>query len=385
MYKNYVKLFSCLVITLIFAAAINAQDRTLASAVSDRYVISARAGGVNFVRGDVFVARSGDKVRLDEGDQVDAGEIVSTGPSGRAEILLNPGSFLRLDSNSSVELKTTSLDDLEIKIHSGNVMFEVFASSRFRVELIAPKGRIFLVESGVYRVSVDTQGTPSVQVWQGLARLGDRALTRVQKSHAGSITSGVASVAKFDRGDNKNEFVEWSEIRGKELAKTTKRIKDKAMRDSLLSSFNGGRWGFHNSFGLWVRDSRFGRYCFLPFGYDWYSPYGFWYGNSIYWYNLPQIIYQVQPQSSNPYGVKTRRNQPGVGGELAGADTVQGGSGRIDRQPPFRQLENGAKVNGPVRQAPDYPTDRPIYIPPPPPPIPVYIPAPNTGARPPRP
>jgi hypothetical protein len=63
----------------------------------DRYIVSARAGGVNYVEGTVAVIRkSGRSGLLLKGDTLEVGDRVSTGANGKAEILLNPGSFLRL-------------------------------------------------------------------------------------------------------------------------------------------------------------------------------------------------------------------------------------------------------------------------------------------------
>jgi len=371
MSKSYLNFVPTLIIALVCCASINAQDRGLSSVAGDRYVISARAGGVNHIEGPVDVVRNGRKASLKSGEEIEVGERVSTGADGRSEILLNPGSYMRLDSNSSFELETTSLDDLKIKLHRGSAMFEVFASPKFRVSVIAPQGHLFLVESGIYRIDVDADGGASVYVWDGMARLGDRAMTEVGRSRTGTIATGRSAVAKFDR-DERSEFVVWSKTRGKELAKASKEIKDRAMRSSLINSFNGGRWGFYNSFGLWVHDASIGRYCFLPFGSGWYSPYGFNYGNSIYWYNLPPVIYQVQP--TNPQnGIKTRARAEG--------DT------EIDRgmrRPPFRQMETDRSSNLPVRQVMDPTRDRspspptPVYRP-----APVYVPVPaNNGSRP---
>lgn len=372
MSKNYLRIACGLTIVLSFGAFAQAQDRTLASVAGEKYVISARAGGVNYVSGDVKINRSGRSSSLNEGDEIETGELLSTGASSRAEILLNPGSYMRVDANSSVELAETSLDDLKVKIHAGSAIFEVFASNKFRVAVASPRGRVFLVESGIYEVNVDARGAATVYVWEGLATLDAPAAPEVKRSRAGTIADGTATIAKFDRDDERSEFVSWSKARGKELAKATQAIKDKTLRPSLLNSFNAGGWGMYNSFGLWVRDWRTGRRCFLPFGHGWYSPYGYWYGNSIWWYNLGPVIFQPQP-TSDPRGIKVRTR------------TEAGGDPRISRQPPFRQIENeAARTKNPIRQVtPDYPTDRnpsgPVYVPPPPP---IYVPIPvPTGTK----
>src|SRR5688572_14264050 len=96
-----------LFVTLAGAAAY-AQNDTLSAAAGDRYVISAKAGGVNFVEGTVNVARkSGRTGQLLKGDSLEIGDRVLTATDGKVEILLNPGSFLRLGGDSEFEFKTT--------------------------------------------------------------------------------------------------------------------------------------------------------------------------------------------------------------------------------------------------------------------------------------
>src|SRR5687768_10332637 len=131
-----------LAIIAFVSSGVVAQDETLASAARDRFVISAKPGGVNYVEGAVGLARKiGGGGRLIKGDTLQIGDRVSTGPDGKAEILLNPGSFIRLGGNSAFEFVTTSLDDLHLRIDRGSAVLEVFAAEDFQVNVAAGKGR----------------------------------------------------------------------------------------------------------------------------------------------------------------------------------------------------------------------------------------------------
>jgi hypothetical protein len=83
----------------------------------------------------------------------------------------------------------------------------------------------------------------------------------------------------------------WSKDRGKQLAKLTNSLQRRDLRQVLLSSFNGQQWNMYDSFGVWVYDRFSGMHCFLPFGYGWYSPYGYGYDRYMGSYHLPMIIY----------------------------------------------------------------------------------------------
>src|SRR3977135_4075518 len=89
------------IIALILSAnvVLNAQNR-------EKFVISAKAGGINSVSGraEVRASRATDWSLLSVTDDLRAGDIVRTGTDGRVEMLLNPGSYLRVGESSEFEL-----------------------------------------------------------------------------------------------------------------------------------------------------------------------------------------------------------------------------------------------------------------------------------------
>lgn len=281
-----------LAVILSFQAVSAQSDRDAAAAsAADKYLISAKAGGVNYVEGSVSVVRTdGRSGYLTKRDQIEVGDTVTTGDNSRAEILLNPGSFLRLGPNSSFKFKTTSLDDLRINLESGSAIFEVFASRDFKVRVITPDAKLLLIRSGVFRIDVLPGDGANVEVWEGQALLGDRNATLLDSGRSAILKDGTATVKKFDRGD-RDQFEAWSKSRSKELAKQSAKLKNDALRNSLLTSFNGGGWGMYSSFGLWVYDPFYGGYCFLPFGRGWSSPYGYGFGSCLCYFDMPPYIY----------------------------------------------------------------------------------------------
>ena len=71
--------FLVLVIVLIAAVGASAQDRGTNSFTADKYLVSARAGGVNFVQGTVGVSRAtGKSGTLMKGDILQIGDRVLT-------------------------------------------------------------------------------------------------------------------------------------------------------------------------------------------------------------------------------------------------------------------------------------------------------------------
>lgn len=287
-------LFAVLV-TLLSSVFVFAQDDKKVSAVTDNYVISAKAGGVNYVEGKVAIARKdGKSGLLLKDDSIEIGDKISTGADGKAEILLNPGSFARLAENSKFEFVTTDLDNLKLKLSGGSGIFEVYADDDFKVSIDLPDADFELTVSGVYRIDVLADGSGKISVWKG------KYLAGVEKTEvkAGRIAivkgKNASAIAKFDR-DNKDAFDVWSQLRAKEASAINKRLQRIALSNSLLASYNRGGWNRFNTFGLWVLDPFTRRWSFLPFGSGWYSPYGYSYGFDLYRCRMPDYVYYNPP------------------------------------------------------------------------------------------
>jgi hypothetical protein len=340
MKKNLLRFVSFLTVGLFLSISVFAQDDRIRAAAGDIYVISAKAGGVNFIEGKVAVARKNNRAGyLIKGDNVEIGDKVSTGNGGKAEILLNPGSYLRLGENSTFEFVSTDLDDLQIKLNSGSAMFEVFADEEFKVTVDTPKANFYLVQSGIYRVDVLPDGNEKIEVWKGKAHVGSSTI--VKGGRSALISGNQATVEKFDR-DEKDDLELWSKSRAKELAKINAKLERKSVRDSLMTSFNNRGWSLYDSFGLWVYNRTYGTYCFLPFGYGWQSPYGYGFGYNFWDYKMPRYIY---------YNPMPNPQQPGRGGSNqppASSSPSMSEKRSNMHTPPFERMQRAEDRRAPV-------------------------------------
>lgn len=306
MKKYFVKFMAICAAFVLTGTVSFAQNNKKTSPTAEKYVISAKAGGVNFVSGKVAVVRkNGKSGYLLKGDSLEAGDRVLTGSEGRTEILLNPGSFARLAGNSEFEFATTSLDDLRVRVNSGSAIFEVLTTGEFSVVVSTPKSSFNIVRTGIYRVDTMSDGTGKIEVWKGRAQIVGEGVALLKTGQTMIGNSG--EVAKFDRKD-KDEFEMWSKERAKELDKVNARLRGREMNRALMSSFSQSGWNGRHSAGLWVFDPFSRNYCFLPFGYHFTSPYGLWYGNTIWNYRIPPAI---------RYVVNTNNNQPQNGQQPA--------------------------------------------------------------------
>lgn len=280
--------------------SIKKNDRETVAA-SSLYIISARAGAVNFVSGKVAVERGNAKNGyLVKGDNLENGEKINTGSDGKAEILLNPGSYVRLAENTNFNFDSTELDNLQVNLNSGSAMFEIITDDDFTITVKTPKSKFDLIKSGIYRIDALSDGTGKISVWKGKAKYGVAKNETIKGGQTTAIVNGQISIQKFDR-DNKGEFEAWSKDRSKELAKINDRLQNRAMNLSLISAFNRDPWGWGNSsgYGYWVLDPFSRSYCFLPFQGGYRSPYGYGFNRYMWGYQAPWYIYERNPNIYN--------------------------------------------------------------------------------------
>jgi hypothetical protein len=259
----------------------------------EKYLISAKAGGVNYVAGEVKVLRKGDdrQQSLTETDDLETGDIVTTGAGGRVEVLLNPGSYMRVDENSEFELTDASLDNLQVRLIRGSAVVEATGSDdvELALKINTPQTEAMIVKGGIYRFNVLADETTEILVRKGRLFYGRGLASEVKGGRKVIIRrGGGVEVVKFNKKDEDSLDL-WSKERAELLARANQRLNRNALLavfdDYDVSAYNGynsNRGRHHDRLGVWVynRDSR--NYCFVPVGNrGGSSPYGHNYGNGV--------------------------------------------------------------------------------------------------------
>jgi hypothetical protein len=281
------------------------ERRGISSASSQVYVISAEAGGVSYASGSVRVERAATNVAhvLAKSDQLAAGDRVSVGDTGRIEVLLNPGSFLRLAENTEFEFGDTSLESLQLKLKRGSALIEaidVGDKDGAEMSVWTPQTELTLEKSGIYRLNVSHNAT-EVLVWKGAARFGSEI---VKSGKRAVIHKGApVAIAKFDKDDERDALDIWSRDRAKQLAKLNERLERRELSRMLRTSYSSGYFNSFNSRGVWLYNRYTGGICYVPFGWNsYYSPYGYGYYSNIYWGSYPVVLNTRQVISDDTPG-----------------------------------------------------------------------------------
>ncbi len=307
-----------------------------------QYTVSVKAGGVNIVEGIVsFQRRSDEWELLLDGDELQSGDHIKTGANSRAEILLNPGAFLRMSSDTEMVFSETTLDNLKVHVLRGSVIVEIPITDRDKgvlAVLTTPHSQFCIVEGGIYRFDVES-GKSITSVRKGKLIIPDKGVnlsvqTRwtwlanrrgktiipgmtVKKEQQVEVTLSTSQIVALDK-KTQDGFDVWSRDRANTMLAANKRLRSRALAQAMLAnswitdSSNLKRWG-----GFWYFDPVRGCSVFVPYGYYGFSsPYAGSYESCQCW--------------SPPY----RRNwndsgwdRGGYRGGSTGGGGYQGGSG----------------------------------------------------------
>jgi hypothetical protein len=247
----------------------------------EKFGISAKAGGVNAVSGRVMVTRVGQTDQLlSSQDDLVAGDVVTTSGESQAEVLLNPGSYLRVAENSEFILVDNSLDNLVVKLVKGSAIVEATGGVDVdqRINVLANQKHLVIIRGGIYRFNVQPAAA-DLLVRKGRVLTGLDPGEVVKGGTRVTYAAGGPVVAKLNKKDQ-DDFDLWSKQRAQTLARANQKISGRTVNGYLASmsmfdlAFSGGR-----SWGLWTY-SPFSRcYTFMPFRWGWSSPYGNSYDN----------------------------------------------------------------------------------------------------------
>lgn len=172
-------------------------------------VVSARSGMVHFLEGQVFL----DDHQLDRKagsfQSIKEGSTLRT-EKGRAEVLLTPGAFLRLDENSAIRMVSTELADTRLVFVEGSVILDLSeARANNTIAITYRDARARFPKRGVYRLDGDTG---VLQVYSGEASVEYAGKqTQVDPSHLYFCWLGLATNKLGD--GTEDEFYDWASDR----------------------------------------------------------------------------------------------------------------------------------------------------------------------------
>lgn len=262
-------------VVLLFAdiGAVNATE-------TSAYFISAKSGMINYVEGEPTVSHPefSDPRQVVPRHQLVKGDVLQTEEGQRVEMLLNPGTYLRVAENSRVRVVATGFEDMRFSLEKGTAILETLSLRRkvHRLHILTPSGDLRVLKKGLYRFDVGAEDKVRVTVYKGKLRwIQDQTKIAVLKSgkafNLNRSAKGKLHFSKVGKGPF-DEIDLWSAKRAVALIAANAKIPSWMSRSAL------SRYG-RRSAGGWVYDPFSRMYTFIPFHSLLRSPYGLAYGN----------------------------------------------------------------------------------------------------------
>jgi hypothetical protein len=239
---------------------------SLALILMMQFVISTRAGLVNYVQGTANIKAT---------TSVPAGAPIETGPGGTVEVLLNPGSYLRLGENSGAVLERTELTDMALRITHGSAVIEAKGfEKKSPLRLTAGTRKLEIISDGVYSIA-----DGRVSVIDGKIRDADTGVIYkkgYEISDDGALKTKLAATP----------LEIWSRTRSEQIAAANVNITN-SLRNNPNVPLN-----------VWLWAPAFGAFVYMPpWGYR--SPYGYVYRSVGDYYRTTRQTSTFSPSRSS--------------------------------------------------------------------------------------
>lgn len=305
-------------------------------------VLSVHSGVVHYVEGDAFIGDKAVELKFGQFPNIPEGQNFRT-EEGRAEILLTPGSFLRLAENSEIRMVSTHLSDTRIELLKGEIAVESVDSNKDSASAQAKGNSIAviyqgtttsLLKAGLYQFTADPA---RARVYEGEATVkagGDEI--ELKKGKATGLNSALLA-EKFDTkvGD---ELIRWSSRRSGYLALANVNAARSLSSDtSQWNSYLGSGYGL----GGWAFNPLFGMYSFVPYGGIGFSPFGY----SFY---SPYSVFSSPFGYGFPFGYGYGGYGYYPGGYYGGGGSTVASSNPVYSRNPFRSGGVGGGVRSPI-------------------------------------
>jgi hypothetical protein len=235
----------------------------------------AQPGAINYVEGQASIGNQQLGANAVGSAQLQAGQTLDT-QNGKVEVLLVPGTFLRVDDNSSIKMINPGLADTEVEIDRGRAMIEgtdINKNNDIQVDEDGVKTKI--LKNGLYGFDANDH---VVRVFNGKAQVleNDKKITLDKERELTLNTGGKPKVQNFDTRKYEDDFFRWSALRSGYLSE--------ASIDQAKVYVNEGPGWVGTG---WYWDPWFDCYTFIPGAGIFYSPFGWGFYSPVVVYRSP--------------------------------------------------------------------------------------------------
>ena len=182
-------------------------------------------GALNYVQGSTFLNGK----RLSDqnlgNSQMAPGQVLHT-TTGKAEVLLMPGVFLRLDDQSAVKMISPDISNTKIELLKGEAGLEVNEiQPQNNLEIVVQGATTRLVKRGFYEFMANP---PKVLVFTGEAQVGTGQGTKqdVKKQREMLLTADSDQQPRSFKAESaEDDLFNWSKLRSDYLAEANRQYE----------------------------------------------------------------------------------------------------------------------------------------------------------------
>ena len=265
-----------------------------------------------------------------------AGEALAT-QEGRAEILLTPGVFFRLDNHTSVRMINPGLADTVLNLESGRAIIEVAEiHPQNNIQVREGAANAQLLKPGLYEFDADHG---QIRVFDGKASVSenDQHIELKGGRQLDLHSPGNWRAQKFDKNAAQDDFYRWASLRSSYLAE--------ANVDAARRYAGGSTWAPSAWYGTgWYWDPWFSAYTFIPANGVFYNPFGWGFYSPFYVSRAPYFGFGYAHRFGPGYRPVYPLRSPGFVGRAPG---FQGGAvGGFRGAPRFGGARGGGAFHG---------------------------------------
>jgi hypothetical protein len=246
-----------------------------------QYTISLHSGSIQYSTGTVLIDDQPFQKTITNAPIVKKGERLTTGADGVAEVLLTPGVFVRMLSNSSLRMDEVLLSDTRVAVLKGSMMVECAEMIKGNSVVFALAGQtVEIRKPGLFRIEADP---PLVSVVHGEVFVTGSLNATVTSGKQLALDSAVASLQKSPL--SKDDLYQFSETRSADSAYASNVASNGLF--SAGSTCMGSTWYWMNAVGM---------YSYIPCG-SYMSPFGYPFFGMNYGYLYDGLPYYYAPPS----------------------------------------------------------------------------------------
>ena len=185
----------------------------------------------NAIESNVVYQRNGATFPLEPAHQLEPGDIVKTTPNAYAELLLQPGSYLRVAGETELQILNDQYDRMKFKLNRGSVSFEILSrenvrnsferyDARYLIRLIVPGTEVFILEPGIFRINTHS-GQTELVVRKGSAVIKGNEIKEKRRAF---VSGDSVSVTEIDT-KIEDSFDTWARERAETQVRANKSLK----------------------------------------------------------------------------------------------------------------------------------------------------------------